>query len=55
MASDTGRDDFVIAIRSAFLKKGTRQKFSLFTLLIRSNLIFPSENIDTRRDNYEQS
>ena len=34
MATDTGRDDFIIAIRSAFLKKGTRQKFSLFTLLI---------------------
>jgi len=39
MASDTGRDDFIIAIRSAFLKKGTRQKFSLFTLLIISILV----------------
>ena len=39
MASDTGRDDFIIAIRSAFLKKGTRQKFSLFTLLIISVLV----------------
>ena len=27
------RDDFVIAIRSAFLKKGTKQKFSLIALL----------------------
>ena len=25
----TGRDDFVIAVRSAFLKKGNRQRFSL--------------------------
>ena len=34
MSAETGRDDFIIAIRSAFLKKGTRQNFSLFTLLI---------------------
>ena len=40
MASDTGRDDFIIAIRSAFLKKGTRQKFSLFTLLIISIFVY---------------
>ena len=32
MASDPGRDDFIIAIRSAFLKKGTRQNFSLFKI-----------------------
>ena len=43
MASDTGRDDFIIAIRSAFLKKGTRQKFSLFTLLIISILVLSLE------------
>ncbi len=29
----TGRDDFVIAIRSAFLKKGTKQRFSLIGLI----------------------
>ena len=28
------RDDFVIAIRSAFLKKGTKQRFSLIALLL---------------------
>tara|TARA_B100001250_G_scaffold226658_1_gene194467 strand:- start:5438 stop:6274 length:837 start_codon:yes stop_codon:yes gene_type:complete len=43
MASDTGRDDFIIAIRSAFLKKGNRQKFSLFTLLIISSLVLSLE------------
>tara|TARA_B100001175_G_scaffold296147_1_gene284837 strand:- start:4896 stop:5732 length:837 start_codon:yes stop_codon:yes gene_type:complete len=43
MASDTGRDDFIIAIRSAFLKKGNRQKFSLFTLLIISILVLSLE------------
>ena len=29
----SSRDDFVIAIRSAFLKKSTQQKFSLLTLV----------------------
>ena len=43
MATDAGRDDFIIAIRSAFLKKGTRQKFSLFTLLIISILVLSLE------------
>ena len=47
MASDTGRDDFIIAIRSAFLKKGTRQKFSLFTLLIISVLVLSLEYFKT--------
>ena len=54
MATDAGRDDFIIAIRSAFLKKGTRQKFSLFTLLIISIFVlsleyFKSGPIDTFR------
>ena len=43
MASDSGRDDFIIAIRSAFLKKGNRQKFSLFTLIIISILVLSLE------------
>ena len=30
----TSRDDFVIAIRSAFLKKGNQQKFSLLSLIL---------------------
>ena len=47
MASDTGRDDFIIAIRSAFLKKGIRQKFSLFTLLIISVLVLSLEYFKT--------
>ena len=32
----TSRDDFVIAFRSAFLKKKDKQKFSLLTLLFLS-------------------
>ena len=35
----SSRDDFVIAIRSAFLKKETKQKFSLISLLTASILI----------------
>jgi rod shape-determining protein MreC len=31
---ETSRDDFVIAIRSAFLKKGNKQKFSLLSLIL---------------------
>ena len=31
---DSSRDDFVIAIRSAFLKKGNKQKFSLLSLIL---------------------
>ncbi len=30
---ESSRDDFVIAIRSAFLKKGTQQRFSLLSLI----------------------
>ncbi len=36
---ETNRDDFIIAIRSAFLKKGNRQRFSLTTLIIISIII----------------
>ena len=36
---ETNRDDFIIAIRSAFLKKGTKQRFSLIVLLFFSLLI----------------
>jgi len=35
----SSRDDFVIAIRSAFLKKSTKQKFSLLTLIFLSIFI----------------
>ncbi len=43
MSTESSRDDFIIAIRSAFLKKGNRQKFSLFTLLIISILVLSLE------------
>ena len=31
---ERSREDFVIAIRSAFLKKGTQQRFSIFSLIL---------------------
>ena len=36
----TSRDDFGIAIRSALLQRGTRQKFSLFFLITLAAIIF---------------
>jgi rod shape-determining protein MreC len=42
----TGRDDFVIAFRSAFLKKKDKQKFSLLTLIFLSIFIIILSNFD---------
>ena len=36
---ETSRDDFVIAIRSVFLKKGTQQRFSLLSLIFFSIIL----------------
>ena len=44
----TSRDDFIIAIRSAFLKKSTQQKFSLLTLVFISILIIILSSLDFR-------
>ena len=41
-----GRDDFVIAIRSAFLKKKDKQKFSLLTLIFLSVFVIILSNIN---------
>ena len=42
----SSRDDFVIAIRSAFLKKETKQKFSLLTLVFLSVFIIFLSNFN---------
>ncbi len=42
----TGRDDFVIAIRSAFLKKKDKQKFSLLTLIFLSIFVIVLSNFN---------
>ena len=42
----TGRDDFVIAIRSAFLKKKDKQKFSLLNLIFVSIFVIILSNLN---------
>ena len=44
----SSRDDFIIAIRSAFLKKSTQQKFSLLTLVFVSIIIIFLSSLDFR-------
>ena len=44
----TSRDDFGIAIRSALLQSGAKQKFSLFVLIIASVLIFSLDNLELK-------
>jgi rod shape-determining protein MreC len=52
---NTGRDDFGIAIRSAFLDKGTKQKFSLFILVALSILLIFIETIESKPINFFRS
>ncbi len=40
------RDDFIIAIRSAFLKKGTQQRFSLISLIFLSIFLLSLEKVN---------
>ena len=42
----SGRDDFVIAFRSAFLKKKDKQKFSLLSLILLSVVVIILSNIN---------
>ena len=48
----SSRDDFIIAIRSAFLKKSTQQKFSLLTLVFLSVFIILLSSLDFRAVRY---
>ena len=48
----TSRDDFVIAIRSAFLKKGTQQRFSLLGLILFSIIFLILGSINFKAINY---
>ncbi len=45
---DTSREDVGISIRSAFLRKGTQQRFSLFALAFISILLIFLETIETK-------
>ena len=49
---DTSREDFGIAIRSAFLAKGSKQKFSLFALIVLSIILLSVETIEKIPLNY---
>ena len=48
----TSRDDFVIAIRSAFLKKGNKQRFSVVALIIFSVVLIVLSRINFPAINY---
>ena len=52
---ETSREDFGIAVRSAFLAKGTKQRFSLFALIILSIILIFAETIETKPLNYLRS
>ena len=45
---ETSREDVGIAIRSAFLRRGTQQRFSLFVLVILSVILIIVESIETK-------
>ena len=51
----SSRDDFIIAIRSAFLKKSTQQKFSLLTLVLVSTFIILLSSLDFKIIRYLKS
>ena len=48
----SSRDDFIIAIRSAFLKRSTQQKFSLLTLLLVSAFVIILSSLDFKLVRY---
>ena len=52
---ETSREDVGIAIRSAFLRKGAQQRFSLFVLVLLSILFIFLETINTKPLNYIRS
>ena len=51
----SSRDDFIIAIRSAFLKKSTQQKFSLLTLVFFSIFIVVLSSLDFKVIRYSKA
>ena len=52
---DTSRDDVGISIRSAFLRKGTQQRFSLFVLILISILFIFLDSIEAKPLKYFRS
>ena len=52
---ESSRDDFVIAIRSAFLQKGNKQKFSLLSLILFSIIFLILGNFNFKIINFNRS
>ena len=52
---ETSRDDFSIAIRSAFLRKETQQRFSIFALVVLSLVLLLFEKFEVKPINYFRS
>ena len=52
---DQSRDDFVIAIRSAFLKKGNKQRFSLLSLILFSIIFLILGNFNFKIINFNKT
>ena len=52
---ETSREDVGIAIRSAFLAKGTKQRFSLFALIVVSILFIFLDSIEAKPLKYFRS
>ena len=52
---ETSRDDFIIAIRSAFLKKGNQQRFSLLTLILFSIIFLILGNFNFKIINFNKT
>jgi len=52
---ETNRDDFVIAVRSAFIKKSTQQKFSLLALIVASVILLSLEANNSKTVNFFRS
>ena len=49
---ESSRDDFVIALRSAFLKRGTQQRFSLLSLIFFSIIFLILSSVNFKVINY---
>ena len=52
---ETNRDDFVIAVRSAFIKKSNQQKFSLLALIVASFILLSLEAVNSNTVNFFRS
>ena len=52
---ETNRDDFVIAVRSAFIRKNNQQKFSLLALIIASFVLLSLEAVNSKTINFFRS